>query len=103
MTSPPGPPGAACCPVVPLLSQEPMSSSSKRTSRLSQWDGPRRSTRCHESLLAGLRNRPALGRIGIVLAATLALTALAFFWGPPFPYRSGEVWAHEVRARVTFT
>src|SRR5204863_8964199 len=74
----------------------------KKVSRLGQWDGPRHSSRGHKSLLAGLAQRPALARVGMVLAATLAMTALAYCWGPPFPYRVGEVWAHDVRARVCF-
>src|SRR5262245_40793231 len=79
-----------------------MSFPMKKVSRLGQWDGPRRSSRGHKSLLTGLVQRPALARIGVVLAATLAMTALAYYWGPPFPYRVGEVWAHDVRARVPF-
>ncbi len=74
----------------------------KKVSRLGQWDGPRRSSRGHESLLTGLAQRPALARIGVVFATTLVMTALAYWWGPPFPYRVGEVWAHDVRARVPF-
>ena len=57
----------------------------KKVSRLGQWDGPRHSSRGHKSLLAGLAQRPALARVGVVLAATLAMTALAYGWGPPFP------------------
>ncbi|MBI1916836.1 MAG: HDIG domain-containing protein [Planctomycetes bacterium] len=74
----------------------------KKVSRLGQWDGPRHSSRGHGSLLAGLAQRPALARVGVVFVATLAMTALAYCWGPPFPYRVGEVWAHDVRARVCF-
>src|SRR5947208_3301839 len=74
----------------------------KKVSRLGQWDGPRRSSRGHRSLLAGLAQRPALARVGVVLATTLALTALSYCWGPPFPYRVGAVCAHDVRARVGF-
>src|SRR5947209_1055542 len=74
----------------------------KKVSRLGQWDGPRRSSRGHASLLAGLAQRPALVRIGVVLAAIVVLTALSYCWGPPCPYRIGEVWAHDIRARVCF-
>src|SRR5882724_2074931 len=58
----------------------------KKVSRLGQWDGPRHSSRGHKSLLAGLAQRPAL----------------AYCWGPPFPYRAGQVWAQDIRARVHF-
>src|SRR5687767_3989564 len=75
----------------------------KKLSRLGQWDGPRRSSRGHESLLCGLCGRPALLRLGVVFVAALALTGLAYVWGLPFPYRIGEVWAHDVRARVAFS
>src|SRR3954452_8759203 len=74
----------------------------KKVSRLGQWDGPRHSSRGHKSLLAGLAQRPALARVGVVLVATLAMTALAYCWGPPFPYRAGQVWAQDIRARVHF-
>src|SRR5213082_1941924 len=74
----------------------------KKVSRLGQWDGPRHSSRGHKSLLAGLAQRPALARVGVVLVATLAMTALAYCWGPPFPYRVGQVWAQDIHARVLF-
>src|SRR5437764_12637564 len=74
----------------------------KKVSRLGQWDGPRHSSRGHKSLLAGLAQRPALARVAVVLAATLIMTALAYCWGPPFPYRVGQVWAQDIHARVRF-
>jgi cyclic-di-AMP phosphodiesterase PgpH len=74
----------------------------KKPSRLGQWDGPRPRARGLASLVAVLPERPALARVGVVLAAALSLTALAYLWGLPFPYRIGEVWAHDVRARVGF-
>src|SRR5206468_1834898 len=74
----------------------------KKVSRLGQWDGPRHSSRGHRSLLAGLAQLPALARLGVVLAATLVMTGLAYYWGPPFPYRVGQVWAQDIRARVHF-
>src|SRR5262249_47971805 len=74
----------------------------KKVSRLGQWDGPRHSSRGHRSLLAGLAQLPALARLGVVLAATLLMTGLAYCWGPPFPYRVGPGWAQDLRARVHF-
>src|SRR5947208_12747819 len=74
----------------------------KKPSRLGQWDGPRHSSRGHASLFAGLLRRSVLARVGVVLLATVALTALSYCWGPPFPYRLGEVWAHDIIARVDF-
>src|SRR5206468_12970725 len=74
----------------------------KKVSRLGQWDGPRHSSRGHRSLLAGLAQLPALARLGVVLAATLVMTGLAYCWGPPFPYRVGQVWAQDIHARVRF-
>ena len=74
----------------------------KKPSRLGQWHGPRHSSRSHAWLLAGLHDRPTLVRAGVVFASVLALAALAYAWGPPFPYRLGEVWAHDIRARVAF-
>ena len=75
---------------------------SKKPSRLGQWDGPRLPSGRAASLLAALRDRPTLLRLGLVLAAVVVFTTLAYCWGPPFPYRAGEVWAHDVRARVAF-
>jgi hypothetical protein len=53
-------------------------------------------------LWAGLWERTALTRLGVVLATSLLLTVLAYHWDVPLPYRIGEVWAHDVRARVDF-
>ena len=74
----------------------------KKPSRLGQWDGPPISSGSAASLRAALHDRPTLLRVALVLAAVGVFTALAYYWGPPFPYRVGEVWAHDVRARVAF-
>jgi putative nucleotidyltransferase with HDIG domain len=43
-----------------------------------------------------------LCRLGVVLATALAATFLACWWGPPLPYRLGEVRRGDLRARVLF-
>src|SRR5262249_358045 len=43
-----------------------------------------------------------LCRLGVVLATIVAATLLACWWGPPAPYRLGEVRRGDLRARVYF-
>lgn len=46
--------------------------------------------------------RPTLSRLGVVVLTTLLVTCLIQFWGPPFPYRVGEVYPYDVYVRVEF-
>ena len=39
----------------------------------------------------------------LVWLTTVLVTALAIWWGPPLRYRIGEVYPHDLRARVDFT
>ncbi len=80
-----------------------MRGSSKKSPRLGQWTGPVLPSHPGEPLLATLCQRDNLVRIGVVVFTTLVLTALAYAWGLPLPYRIGEKWYHDVRARVAFT
>src|SRR5947209_17962181 len=74
----------------------------KKAPRLGQWDGRRRSSR-HEGLLLRRLGQPAvLLRLGTAWLTTVAVTLLAVGWGPPFPYRVGETYPHDLRARVDF-
>jgi putative nucleotidyltransferase with HDIG domain len=41
-------------------------------------------------------------RLAIVWLTTLTITVLAIWWGPPVPYRLGEIYDHDLRARVEF-
>src|SRR5207249_11052875 len=75
---------------------------SKKTLRLGQWKGRRRSSRLDERVLRRLRRPSVLVRVGVAGMATLAVTMLAVWSGPPFPYRVGAVYSHDVRARVNF-
>lgn len=79
-----------------------MFSGSKKTTRLSQWNGRRRSSRSDEAFLPSLLRRPVLLRLGIVLLTALTVTTLVFTWGPPVPYRTGEVLPRDLRVRVYF-
>lgn len=79
-----------------------MFSPSKNNPRLNQWNGRRRSSRQDEPLLRRLTQRRVLLRLAVVLATTFLVTFLAILWGPPFPYREGEVYDHDLRARLDF-
>lgn len=70
--------------------------------RLLQWNGRKRSTRHDEPIYRRLGQRRVLARLAVVWLTTLVVTLLAIWWGPPFPYRAGEVYAHDLRARVGF-
>lgn len=74
----------------------------KKTLRLGQWNGRRRSSRHEEPLLRRLRQPAVLMRLGAAWLTTLAVTLLAIAWGPPFPYRVGEICPHGLRARLDF-
>src|SRR5436309_4638464 len=74
----------------------------KKQPRLGQWDGRRRSSRSEQRALQDLWQRPVLLRLAAVLVTVLTATLLAYFWGPPLPYRVGEVCGNDLRARVSF-
>lgn len=74
----------------------------KKPSRLSQWDGRRRSSRYEGPLLAQLWQRQVVGRLAIVLGSVIAASLLVYFWGPPLPYRVGEVCPVDLRVRAYF-
>src|SRR5262245_41065892 len=75
---------------------------SKKTPRLGQWDGRRRSSRQEEPLLRRLGQPAVLVRLGVAWLTAVAVTVLAISWGPPFPYRIGEIYPYDMRARVDF-
>jgi cyclic-di-AMP phosphodiesterase PgpH len=70
--------------------------------RLGQWTGRRRSSRGQESMLPLLWHKAVLLRLAVVWLTAIALTALAYAWGPPFPYRLGESYPFDLRVRVDF-
>ncbi|HXG11858.1 MAG TPA: HDIG domain-containing protein [Gemmataceae bacterium] len=74
----------------------------KKSSRLSQWDGRRRSSRYDGPALPQLWQRDVLGRLAIVFVTVVAATLLIHFWGPPLPYRVGEVSPVDLRVRAYF-
>jgi putative nucleotidyltransferase with HDIG domain len=78
-----------------------MVGTTKKLSRLGQWNGRRRSS--HDSAgLPGLWQRPVLVRLAIVALTTAVITLMAWHGGPPLPYRVGEVYPFELRVRSTF-
>jgi putative nucleotidyltransferase with HDIG domain len=75
----------------------------KKLPRLLQWDGRTRSSREEEPLFRLLTKKHILVRLAVVWLTTITVTALAIWWGQPLPYRQGEVYPHDLRARVEFT
>ncbi len=75
----------------------------KKLPRLLQWNGRTRSSREEEPILRQLANRQILLRLALVWLTTLAVTAFAIWWGAPLRYRVGEIYPHDLRARVDFT
>ncbi|HYT94332.1 MAG TPA: HDIG domain-containing protein [Gemmataceae bacterium] len=53
-------------------------------------------------MLPKLWRRPVLLRLAVVLLTTCAVTALAYCWGSPLPYRIGETSPHDLRVRIDF-
>jgi putative nucleotidyltransferase with HDIG domain len=74
----------------------------KKIQRLGQWNGRRRSSRHEEPLLRRLAQPAVLIRLAVAWLTTMTVTFLAVAWGPPFPFRIGETYPHDVRARVDF-
>jgi putative nucleotidyltransferase with HDIG domain len=74
----------------------------RKPTRLGQWNGRRRSSRGDEPMLPRLWQRPVLVRLAVVWLTAAAVTALAWWWGPPFPYRLGESYPYDLRVRVDF-
>jgi putative nucleotidyltransferase with HDIG domain len=75
----------------------------KKPSRLSQWDGRRRSSRSDDPVLPNLFSRAMLLRLSLVLATVLGATYLAHDWGGLMSHRVGEVRPYDLRVRVFFT
>ncbi|MGO8688967.1 MAG: HD family phosphohydrolase [Thermoguttaceae bacterium] len=50
-----------------------------------------------------LRRRDVLARIGLALAAAVAMCCAIHAWDPPFSYRMGHVPARDIMARLPFT
>jgi putative nucleotidyltransferase with HDIG domain len=74
----------------------------KKPSRLGQWNGRRRSSRSDEPVWPQLRRRPVLCRLAVVVLTAAAVTGIAYLWGPPMPYRVGEVYPYDLRVRADF-
>jgi putative nucleotidyltransferase with HDIG domain len=74
----------------------------KKPSRLSQWNGRRRSSRNNEPELPNMFCRAVLLRLAAVLVTVLGATYLAHNWGGLITYRVDEVRPYDVRARVAF-
>jgi putative nucleotidyltransferase with HDIG domain len=79
-----------------------MFASSKKLSRIGQWNGRRRSSRSDEPVLPQLWNRSVVLRLAAVLITTLTVTLAAYWWGPTQSYRVGQICKHDLRARVYF-
>ena len=60
---------------------------SKKSTRLGQWNGRRRSSRLDEPVLPHLWRRPVLLRLATVLVTAAAVTGLIYAYSPLLPYR----------------
>jgi putative nucleotidyltransferase with HDIG domain len=76
--------------------------SNKKSSRIGQWDGRRRSSRADEPVLPQVWKRDVLIRLATVLVTALTVTVLAFHWMPDQPFRIGQCCPHDLRARLYF-
>jgi len=74
----------------------------KKPSRLSQWNGRRRSSRNDDPSLPNMFCRAVMLRLLAVLAVVLGATYLAHNWGGLITYRVDEVRPYDLRARVAF-
>ncbi len=74
----------------------------KKPSRLSQWNGRRRSSRSDDPELPNMFCRAVMLRLAAVLAVVMGATFLAHNWGGLMTYRAGEVRPYDLRARVLF-
>jgi putative nucleotidyltransferase with HDIG domain len=76
--------------------------SSKKLSRLGQWNGRRRSSRSDEPVLIKLWRKAVLLRLAAVLGTMILVTFIAYWINPPLPYRMGEICPTDVRVRTYF-
>ncbi len=74
----------------------------KKPSRLSQWNGRRRSSLSDDPALPNLLCPTVMLRLMAVLTVVLGATCLAHNWGGLITYRVDEVRPYDVRARVAF-
>ena len=79
-----------------------MFNTSKKQPRLGQWDGRRRSSRSDAPVLPRLWQPEVGRRLGVVVATLLGVTLLAYWWGPPLPFRLGEIYPNDLRVRAYF-
>lgn len=79
-----------------------MFSGSRRSPRLSQWNGRRHSSRSDAFDWRALLCRRVAARLVVVACTCLFLTVLVADNGPPFSYRVGQTVPRDVRARVDF-
>jgi putative nucleotidyltransferase with HDIG domain len=70
--------------------------------RLGQWNARRRPSPGEEPLWVFLLKKPVLVRLAVVWTTTLLVTMLAYSWGPPLPYRVGEIYPYDLRVRTDF-
>ncbi len=66
-------------------------------------DGQTRSTSRDAPTTRPIRGHVSLTRLAIVTLTTLCVALLAIGWGMPMPYRLGETYPYDLRARVDFT
>ena len=74
----------------------------KKPGRLALWYSRRSSSGREVPMVALWRQRSLLLRLATVLVTAAAVALLVYCWGPPMPYRIGEVYPSDLRVRVYF-
>jgi putative nucleotidyltransferase with HDIG domain len=74
----------------------------KKSSRIGHWNGRRRSSRSDEPVLPRLWHGSVLVRLVAIVATVLGSTLLGTIWAAGPTYRVGQVYPHDLRARVYF-
>jgi cyclic-di-AMP phosphodiesterase PgpH len=79
-----------------------MFNTTRKFSRLGQWDGRRRSSRSEDPVLSRVWQPSVLLRLTTVLLTMIVVTLLPYWWGPPQPHRLGQICATDLRVRAYF-
>ena len=84
-----------------------MFGNSKKRSRLDLWRGQLKATRQATAAERWARRRHLFSRLAIgavtVLLVSLIVHGGGGHWGPPFPFREGEVYPRDIRVKTDFT
>lgn len=79
-----------------------MFGSTRKPGRLAQWNGRTRSSRCDAVDWRSLLQRYTVIRAAVVVVSCIALAWIVSGHSIPFPYRYGQTFPRDLRARVAF-